>query len=286
MPEIIYWAVPIFLILLLAEFFWCRRRLRPGIKGYEAADTAASLSMGLGNLVVAGLWKGVALGLLYLVYDWRPWTIPQDALWAWGLLILADDFCYYWFHRFGHRVRLGWAAHVNHHSSAYYNFSTALRQSWTGPLLKVWFYLPLALLGFHPLMVIFAQALSLIYQFWIHTEWLRKLPRPLEWLFNTPSHHRVHHGSNPAYLDCNYGGIFIFWDRLFGSFVAERETACYGLTRPLLSHNPIKIAFHEWQAMLTHVRRARHLKNKFLYLLMPPEWDPPDEDEPRLHLQA
>ncbi len=286
MPSIIYWAVPVFFILLVLEWLWFRRHPDSAAKGYETSDTLASLAMGLGNLVTAALWKTVALGLLFMVYEVRLFTLPVEAWWSWVLLVLGDDFCYYWFHRFGHRVRLGWAAHVNHHSSQFYNLSTALRQSWTGPLLKVWFYLPLAWLGFHPLMIVTAQAISLIYQFWIHTEVIDRLPRPLEWLLNTPSHHRVHHGSNPAYLDRNYAGIFICWDRLFGTFTPETEKVRYGLTTPLESRNPVWIAFHEWVAMLTHARRARHWKNKLGYLLMPPDWDPSDADEPRLHLQS
>lgn len=286
MPAIIYFAVPIFIGLLLLEFFWMRWRPRPGQKGYETSDTLASLAMGLGNMAVAAVWKTVALGALFWAYQHRLWDLPLDQPWIWLLVILGDDFCYYWFHRFGHRVRLGWAAHVNHHSSSYYNLSTALRQSWTGPLLKVWFYLPLALCGIHPLMIVTAQAISLLYQFWIHTEVIRKLPAPLEWLLNTPSHHRVHHGSNAQYLDRNYAGIFIVWDRLFGTFAPEQEVVNYGLTKPLESRNPVWIAFHEWVAMLTHVWRARHWKNKLAYLVMPPDWDPKDADEPRLHLQS
>ena len=281
MPAIIYWAVPGFVLLLLAEYFYLRRspasteKLAP--KGYETADTFASLSMGLGNMLTAGLWKVVAVGLLFAVYEQRLWSVPTNAWWAWGLMIFADDLVYYCFHRFSHRVRLGWAAHVNHHSSGYYNLSTALRQSWTGPLLKIWFYLPLAWLGFHPLMIVTAQAISLIYQFWIHTEVIERLPRPIEWLMNTPSHHRVHHGRNAMYLDKNYAGIFIIWDRMFGTFVPETQPVEYGLTTPLQSRNPVWIAFHEWIAMLRCAWRAKRWKNKVRYVLMPPDWQAPQD---------
>ena len=286
MPAIIYWSIPIFIGLLTLEWVWFRLRPDARARGYETRDALASLSMGLGNLVTAAAWKTVAVGLMFLVYEYRLWTVPMDAWWGWALIILGDDFCYYWFHRFGHRVRIGWAAHVNHHSSEYYNLSTALRQSWTGPVLKVWFYLPLALLGFHPIMILTAQAISLLYQFWIHTETIGRLPRPIEAVMNTPSHHRVHHGSNPEYLDRNYAGIFIIWDRLFGTFTPESRPVRYGLTKPLGSYNPIRIAFHEWVSMLTHAWRARHWKNKLLYLIKPPDWDPQESDEPRLHLQS
>ena len=286
MDTIIFWSVPIFIFLLLAELGYSRWQPHNAGKGYELRDTLASLSMGLGNMATSAAFKVVGVGLLFLVYEYRLFSVPLDAWWAWTLMILGDDLVYYWFHRFGHRMRIGWAAHVNHHSSEFYNLSTALRQSWTGPLLKVWFYLPLAWLGFHPLMILTAQAISLLYQFWIHTETIGRLPRPIEWIFNTPSHHRVHHGSNPQYLDRNYGGILIIWDRLFGSFTPESEPVRFGLTKPLNSYNPVWIAFHEWVAMLTHVWRARHWKNKLLYLVKPPDWDPPEADEPELHLQG
>ena len=286
MPVLIYVAVPVFVFLLLLEYLWLRHKTPSHMRGYEASDTWASLAMGLGNLLSSAAWKAVALGLLFAAYEWRLVTVPMQAWWAWGLALLADDFVYYWFHRFGHRVRLGWAAHVNHHSSAYYNLSTALRQSWTGPFLKVWFYLPLAFLGFHPLMIVTAQAISLIYQFWIHTEVIGRLPRLIEWIFNTPSHHRVHHGCNARYLDKNYAGILIIWDRLFGSFEAEKETVVYGLTKPLHSRNPFWIAFHEWVSMLKHVWHARHWKNKLAYLYRPPDWDPKERDEPHWHWQS
>lgn len=286
MPAIIYWAVPGFVLLLLLELAWCHWRGSEAIKGYATADTFASLAMGLGNLLTAAIWKVVAVAVLFAAYEFRLFEIPVDTWWAWALVIVGDDLCYYWFHRFGHRVRIGWAAHVNHHSSEHYNLSTALRQSWTGPILKVWFFVPLVLIGFHPLLVVTAQALNLLYQFWIHTEAIKRLPTPLEWLFNTPSHHRVHHGSNPQYLDKNYAGIFIVWDRLFGSFEPEIEPVRYGLTKSLGSFNPIKIAFHEWVSMTRHAIRAKRWKNKILYFLMPPDWDPKEPDEPVLHLQS
>lgn len=286
MPAIIFWAVPVFTLLLVAEYLWFRLRAPATVRGYETTDTLASLAMGLGNLLTATVWKVAALGLLFAAYQWRVFTVPLEAWWAWVLLVLGDDFTYYWFHRFGHRVRLGWAAHVNHHSSGYYNLSTALRQSWTGPLLKVWFYLPLALLGFHPLMIVTAQGISLIYQYWIHTEAIDRLPRPVEAIMNTPSHHRVHHGSNPAYLDSNYGGIFIVWDRLFGTFIPEREPVNFGLTTPLESRNPVVIAFHEWVFMLSRAWRARGWKNKLAYIFRSPDWRPQDKGEPGLHVQS
>lgn len=276
MPALIYWSIPLFVAFIaieLALLSWRRRRGQP-TTGYELTDTAASLSMGVGNLVVTALWKTVAVGLLFLVYQYRLFEIEPSAWWAWALLLVGDDFCYYWFHRFSHRVRAGWAGHVNHHSSTYYNLSTALRQSWTSPFFKVWFYLPLALLGFHPLMIVAMQAVSLLYQFWIHTETIARLG-PLEWVLNTPSHHRVHHGANAAYVDRNYGGILIVWDRLFGTFAPERVPVHYGLRKSFHSRNPFRIAFHEWAALLRDVRRTPRWRHKLRYFLMPPDWRPP-----------
>ncbi len=143
--------------------------------------------------------------------------MPADRWWTYVVLFLADDFAYYWFHRIHHEVRVFWASHVVHHSSQHYNLSTALRQTWT-PMTALPFWAGLALLGFQPWMILTQQAISLIYQFWIHTERIGRLPAPIEYVFNTPSHHRVHHGSNEIYLDRNYGGILIIWDRLFGTF--------------------------------------------------------------------
>lgn len=231
---------------LLLELFISLRRKN---NWYEKRDSFACLAMGIGNVLIAAAFKFISLGCLFWLYEHaRIGTISSTAWWAWVLLIFAEDFCYYWFHRAHHEVRFLWAAHVNHHSSEYFNFAVALRQSWTTPLTGFLFWAPLVLIGFHPLMVLTAKAISLIYQFFIHTHLVGRMG-PLEWVLNTPSHHRVHHGSNPQYIDRNYGGILVIWDRLFGSFEPEGETVRYGLTKNIGSFNPIKIAFHEWQAI-------------------------------------
>ena len=234
MSRLIAYAVPFFIALLLLEVQLAKRRLPPGAKGYQRRDTWASLSMGVANVVIAALTKAAAVGLFFAAYQLRFFDLGTGPG-AWVLLFFAEDFCYYWFHRFHHEVRFFWAAHVNHHSSRYFNLSTALRQSWTTPLTGPIFWVPLALLGFHPFMILTAQAISLIYQFWIHTELIGRLG-PLEWVFNTPSHHRVHHGANVEYLDRNYGGILIVWDRLFGSFEPERSA---GRLRPHQEHRDL-----------------------------------------------
>ena len=272
MDVLIAYAAPVFLLLLAVEFLIARAHPVAGGRGYEGRDTVASLGMGIGNVVVAGVCKAGAVVLFFAAYEFRLFDLGQ-AWWVWLLLIPAEDFCYYWFHRLHHEIRFLWAAHVNHHSSRYFNLSTALRQSWTTPLTGPWFWLPLALLGFHPVMILTAQAISLVYQFWLHTELLGRLG-PLDWVMNTPSHHRVHHGRNVEYLDRNYAGIFIVWDRLFGSYEPERAPVDYGLTKNLETTHLWKIAFHEWSAMFRDARRADSTRNALRTLLDPPGWSP------------
>ena len=275
MSVLIAYAVPFFIGLVLLEAVLTsvrQTRQRRELRGYEVRDTFASLAMGLGNVGVSLLGKGVSLALLSVAYQHalfdlgRGWTV-------WVVLIVAEDFCYYWFHRLHHEVRLLWAAHVNHHSSRFYNLSTALRQSWSTPLTGPIFWLPLALLGFHPVMILTAQAVSLVYQFWLHTELIGRLG-PFEWLFNTPSHHRVHHGRNVEYLDRNYAGILILWDRLFGSFEPEAAPVDYGLTRNLERPGVLYAATHEWQAVLRDMRNADGWRERAAYALRPPGWSP------------
>ena len=197
----------------------------------------------------------------------NPWLIVAVFV---GLFLL-EDLAYYCFHRGHHRIRFLWASHVVHHSSRYYNFTTALRQSWT-PMTTLPFWLPLALLGFPPWMIFMQQSISLVYQFFLHTERIGRLPRPVEWVMNTPSHHRVHHGSNERYLDRNFGGILIVWDRLFGSFEGEGERVRYGLTANIDTYNPIRVAFGEYAALWRDMRQAPSVGDALRYLVNPPGW--------------
>jgi sterol desaturase/sphingolipid hydroxylase (fatty acid hydroxylase superfamily) len=271
MSVLIAVAVPFFIVFMVAEAALVRRR--SDVRGYEIRDTATSLAMGIGNVVIATGTKAVA----YVVFTWAHayalFDVPTTAWWAWAILIPAEDFCYYWFHRAGHEVRLFWAAHENHHSSRCYNFSTALRQSWTTPFTGPIFWLPLAFIGFDPVMILTAQGISLLYQFLLHTEVVDRLG-PLEWVMNTPSHHRVHHGRNIRYLDRNYAGIFIVWDRMFGSFEPEGEPVDYGLTTNIETFNPVRVAFHEWSNMLGQARAATSAREVAGRLFGPPGWSP------------
>lgn len=242
---------------------------------YRLNDTLASLAMRVGNVVVNLLMAGLMFGGLVAASHYRLASIPASAPWAWAVLFVLDDFTYYLFHRISHRCRFWWAAHVNHHSSREYNLSTAVRQPWTGVVVGTWMpWIPLAWLGFPPEMILAQQGFNLFYQFWIHTEAVRRLPAWFEYLFNTPSHHRVHHAANPRYLDRNYAGVLMVWDRLFGSFEAERddERPDYGLVNNIATCNPLRIAFHEWAALGRDLLRAASLREAIGVTFGPPGW--------------
>jgi sterol desaturase/sphingolipid hydroxylase (fatty acid hydroxylase superfamily) len=264
------YAIPVFIALILIELVWAKRR-QPD--SYEPRDTLTSLVLGTGSTVAGALFGGFVAVLAMGLYEQRLVTIGW-VWWAWPLCFVLDDFAYYWAHRTGHRVRWFWASHVNHHSSQHYNLSTALRQSWTGFFaLGFIFRIPLAFVGFHPAMILFVGAINLIYQFLIHTEAIGRLPRWFEAVMNTPSHHRVHHATNPRYLDANYAGTFIVWDRLFGTFVAEvdGEPIRYGIVKQLGSFNILWAVFHEWIGIARDVWRSPW-RHKLSYIWRPPGW--------------
>jgi sterol desaturase/sphingolipid hydroxylase (fatty acid hydroxylase superfamily) len=251
--------------------------LATGKNVYGKKDTAANLAMYAGNYAVNFFWAGVVYQLYLWVHQFSAWRLGAnwgfrgwDGAWEWVALFFLEDLCFYWFHRFSHRSRLLWASHVSHHSSTRYNLTTTIRQTWI-PFFGVVFWLPLLLIGFDPLMVLTMQALSLMYQSWIHTELIRSTG-PLEWVLNTPSHHRVHHGSNPAYLDTNYGGVLIIWDRIFGTFRKETEAVKFGLTRDVGTHNPLVIALHGWRELFRDLRASRGLGGWIKTLLLAPDW--------------
>ena len=224
MPDFdpVSYAIPAFVALVLIEMLWARWR---SPQAYEPKDTLVSLLFGLGSTIAGLLLGGFALAMFIAAYEFRLFTIGWE-WWAWPVCFVLDDLRYYWVHRFGHRSRWFWASHVNHHSSQHYNLSTALRQTWTGAFtLGFAFALPLVLLGFHPGMIAICGGFNLIYQFWIHTEVIDRMPRWFEAVMNTPSHHRVHHATNPRYLDRNYAGVFIVWDKLFGTEIGEGGVA-------------------------------------------------------------
>jgi sterol desaturase/sphingolipid hydroxylase (fatty acid hydroxylase superfamily) len=270
MSNLVLYSIPAFIVLMALEIMWARRH--PEHIGYERRDTVASLSMGIINVVISGFAKLLSIPFFAWVYTHRLAHLGQPTMWwSWLVLLFAEDYCYYWFHRMHHEVRLLWAAHVNHHSSQHYNLSTALRQAVLTPVTGPIFWAPLALLGFPPVMILTAQAWSLLYQFWLHTEAIDRLG-PLEWFMNTPSHHRVHHGKNVIYLDKNHAGIFIIWDRLFGTFQNEDERVVYGLTKDIHTFNIFKIGFGELMAIGHAVARAPTIGAKLGYIFAPPGW--------------
>lgn len=277
--NILLLAIPLFFTTLILEWRVLRH---PGLQrkvGYEWHDTATSLLLGVIKLLVMAVTAGYTAAAFAGVYQHRLTTIDPLAWWSWPLLFLMQDLCYYIYHRSAHRVRLLWCEHVNHHSSQHYNLSTALRQSTLGPVYGFLFYLPLAGVGFHPVAIALGFGINLLYQYWIHTETIDRMPRWFEAVFNTPSHHRVHHGSNPRYIDRNYAGILIIWDRMFGTFEPESidEPVIYGLTRNIHSFNPLVVIFHALRDLAVAIWNTPGLGNKFLRLVMPPDWEPREQ---------
>ena len=273
-------ALPLYLTAILLEAWHARSH---GLGYYRLRDTLVSLSMLLASALVEILPRLLALWLIVQLHDISPLRdVVQRQWWAWLLLFFLDDFSYYWFHRSNHSVRLLWAGHVNHHSSQYLNFGTALRQGVGERLHKFLFWLWLPLLGFDAAMIVTMIGLNLFYQFWIHTRSVGRLHPWLEAVFNTPSHHRVHHGSNPRYIDRNHGGVLIIWDRLFGTFSPERDDdpVRYGLTKNLDSDNPWTVLSHEYRAIGRDLRRAGSWRESISCVFGPPGWRPRSGAEP------
>jgi len=269
-PALLYYAIPGFIFLLVVEAIFSAYEKKDL---YKTKDTFSSLALGIGNLLTGLLSKGMIFGAYMLLYKFRFFSLDASNWWVWVLAFLGDDLSYYWFHRVSHHVGWFWASHVVHHSSKKYNLSAALRQTWTGNLagsFLFWLWMPLV--GFHPIVVLTMQSISLIYQFWIHTEVIRTLPGPIEYVFNTPSHHRVHHGVDLKYLDRNHGGILIIWDRIFGTFRKEEERPVYGLTNNIESFNPFVVAMKTWVDLFKKASRSGSFKNALNYFIQPPGW--------------
>ncbi|GFN02978.1 sterol desaturase family protein [Streptomyces microflavus] len=272
LPDVVLWSIPAFVLLTVIEMVSYRFHPDEDAAGYDTKDAATSLTMGLGSLGFDLLWKIPILAVYMGVYELTPLRVPV-LWWTVLLMLLAQDFFYYWSHRGHHVIRILWACHVVHHSSEKFNLTTALRQPWTSA--TVWpFYLPLIACGVHPAALAFCQSANLVYQFWVHTERVGKLPRPFEYVLNTPSHHRVHHASQGGYLDRNYGGILIIWDRMFGSFAAETERPVYGLTKNIATHNPLRVATHEYAAIARDVRAAGSWSERAGRVFRGPGWQP------------
>jgi sterol desaturase/sphingolipid hydroxylase (fatty acid hydroxylase superfamily) len=235
---------------------------------YNSLDTVSATAIGIVNIGISALLKIGIFATILFFYNIIPWSIPRE-WWAYILCIITIDFFRYWSHRLTHVNRFWWATHVTHHNSEKYNLSVAFRLSWTQHI-KFIFFIPVILMGFDPVLFFICHQIEVLYQFWIHTEYIRKLPAPIEYIFVTPSHHRVHHSTNDQYLDKNFGSTLILWDRIFGTFKAEEERAVYGITKPINSYNPITLNFHEWKDIFSDVIKSRSLKEAYAMMFTSP----------------
>lgn len=264
-------AIPVFFLLIGIEVLLSKMRQT---QDYRLNDAITNLSCGIGQQVVGIFLKTATfLGYQFIYVNFRLVEMPQTIL-MWVLLFVGIDFFYYWFHRYAHEISFLWGSHIVHHQSEEYNLTVALRQAWLQGAFSWVFYLPLACLGFDPIMFVSISAFQTLYQFWIHTKTIHKLPRPIEWLFNTPSHHRVHHGVNPKYIDRNHGGTLIIWDRLFGTFQEEEEEVVYGITSQPKSWNPLWLNFQYWINLFKDVAKASRWADRWRMLVKQPGWRP------------
>ncbi|AQG80062.1 sterol desaturase family protein [Spirosoma montaniterrae] len=265
-PNLILWAVPVMIFFTAIEMIGAYVQERPV---YEKHETIGSVLVGLGSLAVSAALKVALLTATVWVYNQLPWRMVLH----WWTLIpcyIIYDFFSYWAHRVSHEQRFWWATHVVHHSGEHYNLSVSFRLSWVQHL-KIIFFLPVALIGFHPIIFFTTNQIAVLFQFWVHTEYIRKMPAWVEFIFATPSNHRVHHGSQPKYIDKNYGATFIIWDRMFGTYQPEEETPVYGITTNIAHKaNPFHINFHEFTDMVRDVRAARGLRRKLFFIFGSP----------------
>ncbi|GJM32492.1 MAG: hypothetical protein DHS20C18_14930 [Saprospiraceae bacterium] len=255
LPPVIVYAIPVMLSLVAIEYFIRVHKFR---MNYDGKDVFAAAMVGVGNLLSSAAVKFGLFAIILFFYNLVPWAIPPT-WWSFVLCFIAVDFFRYWSHRISHEQRFWWASHVTHHSSEQYNFSVSFRLSWVQHI-KIIFFIPVALMGFNPFVFFIVNQLAVLYQFWIHTELINRLPAPIEFIFVTPSHHRVHHATNGKYLDKNYGSSLIIWDRMFGSFKGEEETPTYGILKPVNSYNPVYLVFHEWIDIVKDMKQYRSAK--------------------------
>jgi alkylglycerol monooxygenase len=266
-------AIPAFFLLIAIEALYAHRK---GKKVYRLNDTVANLSLGIGNQLVGVLAKGFLIVIFMFVYQHYALFKLPVTWWSFILCLLLFDFLFYWAHRLGHESNLFWGAHVVHHQSEEYNLSVALRQPWFHDFISFFIFLPVPLLGFNPKTFVIAAGVQTLYQFWIHTRVIHKMPRVMEYFFNTPSHHRVHHAVNPKYIDKNHGGVFIIWDRMFGTFKAEEapEEITYGITTQFKSWNPVWANMHYYKEMIQKARQMTNWRDKLHMIFAKPGWLP------------
>jgi sterol desaturase/sphingolipid hydroxylase (fatty acid hydroxylase superfamily) len=260
------------LICLEAVFSAFRNR-----QFYKLGDTGGTVGLLAGNVFVSLITQGFVLSLYFFLYQFRVLTVNDVMpVWAaWLLTLVMIDFVFYWYHRSAHRIRFLWAIHMNHHSSVEMNFSVAFRQAWFGPISKAPFYIIMPLVGFDPSITVVVALFSRLWGVLGHTQWIDKLGW-LDGIFNTPSTHRVHHGTNPEYVDSNYGNFFIVWDRLFGTYSKEQAPVIFGLVKNVETNNPVKITFYTWSAIVSDVKGAQSFDEILGYIFGPPDWSPKD----------
>jgi len=265
-------SIPLYFLLIGLELLF---QAVKKIKLYRVNDAITNISCGISSQVTNALWGVLSIGMFEFVSHHAAVGVVPDNWWTWAILFVLVDLVYYWFHRASHEVNFLWnTAHVVHHQSEDYNLSVALRQSSFGGVFSMVFYLPLAILGFSTYAFLTVKGLNLIYQFWIHTEAIQKLPRWFEYIFNTPSHHRVHHGRNPKYIDRNHAGTLMIWDRMFGTFQAEEEPPTYGVTKPTNTWNPLWANVLPIVDMVGQVASTPGWTNKLKVLFYKPGWRP------------
>ncbi len=265
-------SIPLYFLLIGFELVY---QLIKKAKIYRTNDAITNISCGISSQVTNAIWGVMSVAMYQFVYQYGSITQIPDTWWSYLILFLLVDLCYYWFHRASHEVNFLWnTAHVVHHQSEDYNLSVALRQSSFGGVFAMLFYLPLAVIGFNAYAFLAVKGINLIYQFWIHTEAIEKLPKWFEYVFNTPSHHRVHHGRNPKYIDRNHAGTLMIWDRMFGTFQAEEERPTYGVTKPTNTWNPVWANVLPIVDMTNQVKATPGFMNKLKVLFYKPGWQP------------
>lgn len=271
MEKFIIFAIPAFFLLIFIELFVGYLK---GKQFYRFSDAITNLNIGIGSQVVGVLYKAITIAsLLYIYEKFAFFHFPASSIWSWILCFFLFDFLFYWSHRWSHEINFFWGAHVVHHQSDEYNLTVALRQSWFHNLIMFFMFIPIPLLGFEPTVFILTAAISTIYQFWIHTKAIGKMPKIIEFIFNTPSHHRVHHAINDKYLDKNHGAVLIIWDRLFNTFEAEQEEAVFGTTTQFKSFNPLWSNFEYYFYMLKQMKKMT-FKDALKMIFSKPGWLP------------
>ena len=275
-------ALPALVVLIIVEALFLAKEHRQQNK-----DIFTNISAGAIAVLVTLLTKGIVLYTYSFIYQFRLFTLPQQVWYAWVICFFADDFSFYWHHRLSHKIRFLWASHMVHHSSEKFTFSTAVRSSWTSNLSGVflfWAWMPL--IGIEPSMVLFLKTASIAYQFWLHTETIHKMPKLFEGVFNTPSHHRVHHGSDVQYLDKNHAGTLIIWDKFFGTYQTETYKPTYGLTQNIHSFNLLVIEFFGWKQLMNDLKKSKSIKDCLHYLFDAPGWSRDGSSKTTKQLQA